>query len=83
MDAELTARQEARVRRRQTMRLAVLAIIVAASAALAIDNSDSVTLGYVVGERRAPLVVALLAAFALGACTTWLLSGRGRGRGTS
>ncbi len=55
MGEELTAAQEASIRRRQTFRLATIAVIVAAAAALAIDNRQEVTLGYVVGEREAPL----------------------------
>jgi uncharacterized integral membrane protein len=83
MGDEVSARAEARIRRRQTLRLTTLAVVVAASAALAIDNRDSVRIGYVVGERSAPLVVALVVAFVLGALTAWLLSVRGRGRTTS
>jgi uncharacterized integral membrane protein len=79
---EVPAGVEARIRRRQTIRLGVLAAIVAVFVALAADNRASVTLGYVVGERRAPLVVALVVAFVLGAVTAWLLSLRHRGRGS-
>lgn len=79
MPEELTAAQEASIRRRQTFRLATIAVIVAAAAALAIDNRQSVTLGYVVGERRAPLVIALGVAFVLGAAVSWLSSRRQRG----
>ena len=79
MGEELTAAQEATIRRRQTFRLVTIAVLVAA-AALAIDNRQSVTLGYVVGEREAPLVIALVAAFVLGAIVSWLSSRRQRGR---
>ena len=80
MGDELSAAQEASIRRRQTFRLATIAVLVAAAAALAIDNRRSVTLGYVVGERRAPLVIALVAAFVLGALVSSLSTRRQRGR---
>ncbi len=80
MGEELTADQEATIRRRQTFRLATIAVIIAAAAALAIDNRESVRLGYVFGEREAPLVIALVVAFVLGAIVSWLSSRRQRGR---
>lgn len=80
MGEELTAAHEAAIRRRQTFRLATIAVIVAAAAALAIDNRHEVTLGYVVGQREAPLVIALVAAFVLGALVSWLSTRRQRGR---
>jgi uncharacterized integral membrane protein len=82
MGVEVPAGVEARIRRRQTIRLGVLAAVVTVSAALALDNRGSVTLGYVVGERRAPLVVALVVAFVSGALTACLLLLRSRGRGS-
>ena len=80
MGEELTASQEASIRRRQTYRLATIAVIVAAAAALAIDNRQEVTLGYVVGQREAPLVIALVVAFVLGALVSSLSTRRQRGR---
>jgi uncharacterized integral membrane protein len=80
MGDELTASRVASIRRRQTLRLTMIALVLCAAAALAIDNRGSVTLGYVVGEREAPLVIALVVAFVLGVVVTWLSTRRGRGR---
>jgi len=80
MGDQPTAAQEAAIRRRQTFRLTTIAVIVAAAAALAIDNRQSVSLGYVVGDREAPLVIALLVAFVLGAVVSRLSTRRQRGR---
>ena len=80
MDDQVSAQREAAIRRRQTMRMLVLAAIVAVAAALALDNRQSVTLGYVLGERRAPLVIALVCAFVLGAVSGRLLGRRRRGQ---
>jgi uncharacterized integral membrane protein len=81
MGEQVSRADEASIRRRQTARLAAIAIVVAAAAALAIDNRDSVRLGYVVGERQAPLVIALVVAFVVGAGVGWLSSRSGRPRG--
>lgn len=82
MGEEVSPKQEAAIRRRQTMRLTAIAVIVAGAAALAIDNRESVELGYVFGERSAPLVVALVVAFVLGAIVSRLAVRRPGGRST-
>lgn len=71
---------EAAIRRRQTLRLGALAVAIALVAALVIDNRHSVQLNYLVGDREAPLIVALVAALAVGAFLGWLAARRGRTR---
>ncbi len=78
MAEQVTPEQEAAIRRRQTVRLTSLAVIVVAAAALALDNRQDVTLGYVVGERTAPLIIALVVAFVLGGIAGRLTARRSR-----
>lgn len=77
---EEMSREEAAIRRRQTVRLGVMAIVIAVAAALVIDNRHDVQLNYLVGDREAPLIVALVAALAVGALLGWLSGRRGRTR---
>ncbi len=72
MAEQVTRREEAAIRRRQTMRLGAMAIVVAVAAALIIDNRHDVRLSYLVGEREAPLIVALLVAVAVGIALGWM-----------
>jgi uncharacterized membrane protein YciS (DUF1049 family) len=76
MGEELTPGREADIRTRQTVRILVMTAILAVSAALVLDNRQSVTLGYIVGEREASLVVALVVAFVLGGIVGWMMSRR-------
>ncbi len=76
MTEQVSPQQEAAIRRRQTARLVVIAVIVAVAAALAIDNRQDVALSYLVGERSAPLIIALVVAFLLGAIAGRLTSSR-------
>lgn len=77
MGEQVSRSDEATIRRRQTIRIGAIIVVMALAAALVLDNRDSVRLGYLVGEREAPLVIALVAAFVVGACVGWLAS-RGR-----
>ena len=70
-DAPLSERDPPPARGRQG-RLVLVGVLVAVGIAFALDNSHEVKIGWVFGEGRAPLVVALLIAFALGAAVGWL-----------
>jgi uncharacterized integral membrane protein len=72
-------RFEARIRRRQTFRLLAIAALALVAAALALDNLQDVTIGWVVGDTDAPLVIVLVVAFVLGLALGWL-AGRKDGR---
>ena len=54
-------------------RIIVAAILIAAIAAIAIDNSDDTRIGYVFGDVNAPLFVLLLITAVVGALVGWLL----------
>ena len=79
MSEHVTRRDEAVIRRRQTMRLGAMAIVTAVAAALILDNRQRVQLNYLVGERDAPLIVALLVAVLVGVMLGWSAR-RGRER---
>ncbi len=79
MGEQVSRRDEAVIRRRQTMRLGAMAIVAALAAALIIDNRQRVQLNYLVGEREAPLIVALLVAVIVGVMLGWTAH-RGRSR---
>lgn len=71
MGEEVSRRDEAAIRRHQTMRIGAMAIVAAIAAALIVDNRQRVQLSYLVGEREAPLIVALLVALVVGAVLGW------------
>lgn len=71
MGEQVSRRDEAVIRRRQTMRLGAMAIVAALAAALIIDNRQRVQLNYLVGDREAPLIVALLVAVLVGVMLGW------------
>jgi len=56
-----------------TIRLVVIGILVLVLAALVIDNTDDVPIGYVFGDTDMPLVVVILVSAVLGALIAWLL----------
>lgn len=58
---------ETRIRRQQTIRVVLSVALAAAFAAVALDNTKTVAVGWVFGQATMPLLVALLATFALGA----------------
>jgi len=58
--------------RGRTVRLVALAVLVLITLALAIDNRQDVTIGWVVGESTAPLALALAVTFLLGLGVGWL-----------
>ena len=58
--------------RQEVVRLAVLAAIAVLLAAFVIDNRQSVRVGFVVTERRAPLIWVLVVTAAIGALLGWL-----------
>lgn len=72
-------RFEARIRRRQTFRLLAIVALALVAAALALDNLQDVTIGWVIGDTDAPLVIVLVVAFVLGLALGWLV-GRKDGR---
>lgn len=76
MTGDVAAADEAAIRRRQTVRVATIAALVAIAAVLAIDNRQSVTINYLIGDAQAPLVVALIVAFVLGLLLGWLVAWR-------
>ena len=55
-----------------TIRLVVIGILVLVLAALVIDNTDDVPIGYVFGDTDMPLVVVILVSAVLGALIAWL-----------
>lgn len=67
---------EARARRRQTVRLAVIAAIGGLFAVIALDNRQSVAIGWVVDEVKVPLVLALVVSLILGIGIGLLLARR-------
>lgn len=71
-DVTIDPRAEARIRRRQTVRLVMIGILVIVAAALALDNLRDVTIGWVIGDADAPLVIVLAVAFLLGLAIGWL-----------
>lgn len=71
-------RFETKVRRRQTARLAVIGVVTALAVAVALDNRQDVTVGWVVDEARLPLIVVLVAFFAVGVVAGRLLFRRSR-----
>jgi len=64
---EALERHDARVRRRQTARLTVIGVLAAMFAGVALDNTQDVSVGWVLGDASVPLIVALLGSFAVGA----------------
>jgi uncharacterized integral membrane protein len=62
----------------QTARLVLGLLLLVVVAAIVVDNRRSTRLGYVFGDVRVPLVVALLGAAVLGALVGWLLLHRVR-----
>ena len=55
-----------------SLRLIALAVLVAITAALALDNRHDVTIGWVVGDSTAPLALALAVVFLLGLAVGWI-----------
>ena len=71
----------ARVHRRDAarlVRLVVVALIVAALVAIALDNRDDARLGYVVGDASAPTWIVIVGAAVAGAVIGWLVRQRSR-----
>jgi len=60
----------------RTIRIVIAALIVAVIIAAAIDNSESVEVGYVIGETEAPVWVVLVAAGIAGVVIGWLIKHR-------
>jgi len=60
----------------RTIRIVIAALIVAVIIAVAIDNSESVEVGYVIGETEAPVWVVLVAAGIAGVVIGWLIKHR-------
>ena len=60
----------------RTIRIVIAALIVAVLIAGAFDNSESVEVGYVIGETEAPVWVVLVAAGIAGVVIGWLIKHR-------
>jgi uncharacterized integral membrane protein len=60
----------------RTFRIVIAAIIVAVVIAVAVDNSESVEVGYVIGETNAPVWAVLVAAGIAGVVIGWLIKHR-------
>ncbi len=58
------------------LRLFIVAALVAAIVVVALDNRDDVRLGYVFGDAKAPVWIALVAAGIVGVMIGWLLKHR-------
>ena len=69
-------RSEASIRRRQTVRVVAILVLLAIAVSLAVDNAQEVEIGWVFGDLRAPLVAALAVAFALGGAVGLLVARR-------
>ena len=67
--------------KQELARIVGLVLAVAVLLALMLDNRQSVTIGYVVGEVKAPLIVVLVVAAVLGGLVARLIEWRtGRSR---
>lgn len=75
----MTESQETSIRRRQSLRLVAIGVLVAVFVVVVADNVHSVTFSYVVGDTTAPLVVMLVVAGILGVIVGFLI-GRHRNR---
>lgn len=64
----------------QVARYVLLAIIVGALVAMAMDNRHDVRLGYVFGDGSAPVWIVILIAAAAGVVIGWLIKHRPRHR---
>jgi uncharacterized integral membrane protein len=64
--ADVTPKQEQRVRRINVARLFTAAVLVALIAVLAIDNRQQTDVGWVLGDYRMPLFVVIIAAGVVG-----------------
>ena len=62
--------------RSRTFRIVIAAVIVAVIIAVAVDNSESVEVGYVIGETNAPVWAVLVAAGIAGVVIGWLIKHR-------
>lgn len=58
------------------LRYVAAAILVVGALAVALDNSQRVEVGYLFGDRRAPLWFVMLAAAVAGALIAWLVEHR-------
>ncbi|HUW02047.1 MAG TPA: LapA family protein [Acidimicrobiales bacterium] len=67
---------EAKARRRQTVRLGVFAVVGVLFAVIALDNRQSVSIGWVVDEVKVPLVLALVVSLIIGIGIGFLLARR-------
>lgn len=82
-DRDVTDQHTSAVHRRDTaqvFRLVVVAAIVVAIVAVAMDNRDDVRLGYAVGDAQAPVWIVVIAAAVAGMVIGWLIRHRPRHR---
>jgi uncharacterized integral membrane protein len=64
----------------RTARIVLGIVLLGAAIAVIADNRQDTSVGYVVGDIRAPLIVVLLIAGVVGALIGWLLLHRVRNR---
>ena len=57
---------EKKIRTRQTARIVVVVVLVAAMVAFAIDNSQTVEIGWLVGSSDLPLWIVIVGTFVVG-----------------
>jgi uncharacterized integral membrane protein len=82
-DRDEVDRHAAAVHRRdmaRLIRLVVIAVIVAALIAVAMDNRDDVRVGYAVGDTEAPVWIVVVVATVCGVFIGWLSRHRPRQR---
>ena len=60
------------------VRFVLIAAIIVAIVLVALDNTDDVRIGYVFGEKQAPVWIVLVAAAFAGVVIGWLLKHRPR-----
>ncbi len=63
---EALAKHDAKVRRRQTVRMTLIGVLAAVFAGVALDNTQDVSVGWVLGDESVPLIVALIGSFLAG-----------------
>jgi uncharacterized integral membrane protein len=63
---DTTSTHERSIRTRQTVRIVVIAVAVALVVAFAVDNSQDVEVGWVVGDGELPLWLVIVGSFLVG-----------------
>ncbi|MGQ0846727.1 MAG: lipopolysaccharide assembly protein LapA domain-containing protein [Sporichthyaceae bacterium] len=77
-ETDVDPRTERRIRRAQTVKVVLALVVVAAVVALAVDNRERTSIGWLFGSAEAPLYLVLLLCFGAGAAAGALLTSRKR-----